>query len=176
MHKRWGLYLSVAFVAIFAMGQGSLSLNDTGIEFPDGSIQTSAALGLGATAQTGFNARCWGTMLSPNSNSLCTAYTVPSGKILVLESVSLRFGKLPDQDMKAMLRVYSGGVLQDPLHWISYEQVGVDGSYAIYETTKLMRMYFEAGESVVFQLLRILTAGNVGYDFAFSGYLVDAAP
>ena len=38
----------------------------------------------------------------------------------------------------------------------------------------MLRAYFQAGQKVYFSVLRDVTTDSVGYDFTFSGFLVDA--
>jgi hypothetical protein len=101
-------------------------------------------------------------------------FTVPGGKILVIEHVSVWTRMLTGQQMvRASVRTTANG--QQVTHDIRPEFVGADSGPAdVHLAAEDLRLYADPGTTVFLLVERNTTTGGAPVEIGVSGYLVDA--
>ncbi len=97
MRERRFLYFTLGVVAILAVGGAPpLSLENSGIRFPDGSFQTTAAI-----VDSGTPVHDESTVSISDTDfcsSFTSLYTVPNGKFLIIDWVSIESNSVNQLD------------------------------------------------------------------------------
>ncbi len=172
MKEKWILYFALGVVAVVSMGQ-TMGIRNDGIQFPDGSLQTTAAAAAGDPVQ--FVGLC--ALADDQHITSQTMYTVPSGQRLEIEFVGLvAFNLAPAETVLPMIGTSFGG---DTTLFVFEEFVG-GTSYPLTGLTikgkrpSTVRMYADPESSVVCQ---VFSTTNIGTDreiqMNVSGRLVD---
>ena len=170
------LYFVLGSLVVLTMAQAPLAVHSDGIEFPDGTIQTTAAVDLAAAARQSVNSLCIGSV-DPGTNwGYCSPYAVPTGKIFVLESISGALGVPPGQQGQAYLyRQPVGGGALIKIHYLPL--LLIDGTTNNFQLrNNMLRAYFGEEQQVIFRVYRDDTVAELGFEVTVSGYLVDASP
>ena len=169
------LYFALGVLVVVCVG--AVGIEDAGIEFPDGSFQTTAA---GFTAAGAVQGKA--PLLQIVGISSCsgweTLYSVPAGKRLVIEWLSVQGGTLPPTAAYPMdLRVKTHDGNQEIIHPIVRLENGVVVGISFF-TTQIwsgpVRLYSEAGHPVEVSICINVELEDepVGW-VSFSGYLID---
>ena len=151
-----------------------------GFKFADGTVQATAGITPNqlvlvrdvdnpALQPVQANASC-------NSNSVdsceVTIFTVPLGKRLVIEYVSMGATIPPSQGATLTIDTFAGGAEATHLFPLSPPAVPILGTTRTF-LGQQVRIYADPGKTVLVQALRTSTAGNATFEFSISGYLVN---
>lgn len=152
--------------------QGTIETTSGGVKFPDGSVQTTAFSAMSSPPLQPFANQLSATF--PFGAAGTTAmFTVPAGKRLVIETVSLRvtlpFGQIVESF--TITTSVNGQVIDSSLFPSPIPQ---SGSASISGVTQPLKIYADAGTQVIAGILRGFAAADGAFTLAISGYLVDA--
>lgn len=192
----WRLALVVAAVAALAGAAGPLALRDDGVLFPDGSLQSTAAMGLAGAARSSFRWGCALVLEDGEASGYCKLEmdygksvvgglvgTVPRDKIMVVETVSGQVISGASQGVAAELQsgpVSSGIYTRLELSLVALGGVrqpwDAAGDFELLTVGRPLRTYFYENEPVQIQVHRSAgTGGQLQARFVIQGYFVDAS-
>ncbi len=121
-------------------------------------------------ARSAFHASADVGIPDTRSEGLATITTVPAGKRLVIEYVSILAQAPTGQKLFAQITVFVDSVGQN--HFITLTPQGAFSSTDVFTAAQPTRLYADAGTNVTASLFRNATTGVVGNTVAISGYLV----
>ncbi len=171
-------FLYFALGVLLVVSVGAVGLHDKGIEFPDGSFQTSAS---GFTAATAVQGQ---VSLSIIGTSECsgwtTLYAVPSGKRLVIEWMNAQteifVGIAGTHPADVSVRTHNGvGTVIYPFARLVFpDSIGSSFFFGTFFHANV-RLYSEGNHDVdvLMCLNQEVTDNGIG-KVSFTGYLVDA--
>ena len=152
--------------------QGTIETTSGGVKFPDGSVQTTAFSAMSSPPLQPF-AKQLSATFPVGAPGTTASFTVPAGKRLVIETVSLLvtlpFGQIVESF--SITTSVNGQVIDCSLFPSPIPQ---SGSGSIYGVTQPLKIYADAGTQVIAGILRGFAAGDGSFTLAISGYLVDA--
>ena len=170
---RGGLRLLVVSVAaLLAAAASALVLHQEGVQFPDGSVQVTAAMSTAEIARGGVNHSCRLLLEDGSDDWAPCNFVVPEGHILVVEYVSLA-GTAPSGVVLGWgcFDFLSGEPTALALPHAPLSRVtGPSGER--YEAGQLYRAYVRGERTFEMVIVRDSTVGQVDVTVAFSGYLV----
>lgn len=164
-------------VGVLIAAAGPLTLRNDGIQFPDGSLQTSAPFGFDNVANAAVNLRC--QVLSGDFGATQMTVScgdpVPPGTVLVVEHVSANLGV--DEfangcDLRAFL--HTDGTGTSAVHALKLETEAVAGGFLQLNTNTPMRVYFRYPEQPYFRVFRTCEDHFWFATFFLTGYYVDS--
>lgn len=160
---------------------GGLVLHDTGIEFPDGSVQTTAAasFGLEDAANRAVRFLCFDDVPVDGSKLIVECGPVPAGQIFVAESFSISARVLGDcSDAYASL-VFLDDQTFDASHYVADVSLVTeldDPPVHLYRQSSPTHLYYTEGQKPGLMVDRICSDGYTGAFEArliITGYSVD---
>ena len=168
-------FFAIGVLAVLSIG--AISLEDNGIVFPDGSFQTTAG-GLTASQAVQGKTPLLTIVGIGGCSQWTTLYSVPAGKRLVIEWLSVQgatLGATVTYPMDLFVRTHDG--LDQVIHPLVRLENGVGVGIAFYKTqiwSGPVRLYSEASQPVQVRMcinneLEDQTVGSA----SFSGYLID---
>ena len=185
--KRW-LYFALGVTTVISLGAvtnqlvplapaSGVALSETGITFPDGTEQTTAAMDAASTARSNKLDSCTVYLTDGEQVESCSFDEVPAGKILVVEFVSGQLGVPGGQGVEIhfVQSHPSGSFLQHKLlHRYQYTDSGGDNEYIV---SQLVRLYVDEANALHVRVTRNTSTGdNIWGDFWMTGYYVDRLP
>lgn len=103
-----------------------------------------------------------------------TLYTVPAGKRLVIEYVTINTDIPINSGAFAFITTQVGSTTARFYVPTSFQSLFNGGTTAIFEGQQITRLYADAGTAVGYEVHRSTGAGPAENEISFSGYLVDA--
>ena len=188
MSRKPCLYLVLGVLATISLGavtnqatplpsvlEQGVALHSTGVEFPDGTLQTTAYGGNYGAPEQVFQDSCSVTQATATGFGNCDlATTVPAGKRLVIETVS-GFGFTENFIMGS--GVLTAGSFSHSFPMLNSESSSTGLRYLGFNHA--VRLYVDGPATLEFDLMGGFTTGAspdyfIGY--SVSGYLVDVIP
>jgi hypothetical protein len=177
MRERRSLYFALGVMTVVSLGAvtnqlapsaNPLVLRDEGIQFPDGTIQRTAAPDLGSAARSSFRYDCSADLPDGVGGGQCSFPAVPTGKMAVVEFFE-GLVQLPlDQRAEMRFEGAAYGVVY-VRHQYSNPDLVLDFSVV----SEPHRLYLDEGLSLTVFLSRYASAGNGFFQVWVTGYLVD---
>ena len=164
-------------VGVLIAATDPLALRNDGIQFPDGSVQTTAAasFGLDDAANSAVHLQCSvsGSSTASSVDLLC-GESVPLNKTLVIEHISALVSVLSGCDIRGFFGHFNlaGGYNGDS-HWLTFVPEQISGSTQYFIENTPMRVHFPEFEKVGIRVLRNCTGSSWGVSLDVSGYYVD---
>lgn len=144
----------------------------SGVKFPDGTVQTTAVSAMSSPPLQPFAKQLSASFL-PGAEGTSAMFTVPAGKRLVIETVSLLvtlpFGQIVESftiTTSVNGQMIDCGLFPSP--------IPQSGSRSIYGITQPLKIYADAGTQVTASIFRGFASQDGGFNLSISGYLVDA--
>ena len=169
-------------VGMLIAAAGPLALHDDGIQFPDGSVQTTAPFGPDDAANSSVSLYCQfsGGLLDFEEVFVCDDPVLP-GKILVVEHLSARVildipGGSTCDAHAILLSNHPLGDFEHLQFLTLVPEVITDGTWHDLRTSTPMSVYFDEGESPSLLVERTCFDESWDVEILLSGYLVDKRP
>ena len=148
---------------------GVIESTSGGVKFPDGTVQTTAVNKTSSPALQPF-ARSLVVLLPPVGPAEAM-FTVPAGKQLVIETVSLEIGVISLENFVALtLRSTVGG---EVVSYRLYANKVFSTAASTYGFTQPLKFYADPDTQVIATLIREYSTQAGGFSLTLSGYLVD---
>jgi len=151
---------------------GAIETTIGGVKFPDGTVQTTAFSVQSSPPLQPFAKEIAATFPG-NGTSATAMFTVPAGKRLVIETVSLLIFLPSGQNYDSVSIATSVGG-QTVNYSLFPGPIPQSGTASVYGITQPLKIYADAGTQVVAAVLRPIAFGDGTLDLVISGYLVDA--
>ena len=171
MKERAFLWFAVGVLSV--VGIGALSLRDDGIQFPDGSVQTTAGQPAGAPLQVEVFVNIADLEFC---SSITVLYNVPADKLLLIEWVgieSLALLAADPVDVDIEVDAGDGGILH-PVVRLTDSQSTAGSFFVTQRWSNQVRLYGAAGTPVRAQACRDGDLDAHVVRITFSGKLFDA--
>ena len=151
---------------------GAIETTLGGVKFPDGTVQTTAFSVQSSPPLQPFAKEVAGSFTA-NGVSASAMFTVPAGKRLVIETVSLLIFLPSGQNFDSVSIATSvGGQVVN--YSLFPGPIPQSGGASLYGITQPLKIYADAGTQVVATGLRAIASGDGTLNLVVSGYLVDA--
>ena len=148
---------------------GVIESTSGGVKFPDGTVQTTAVNKTSSPALQPF-ARSLTAQLPPVGPAEAM-FTVPAGKQLVIETVSLEMAVISQENFVDLtLSSTVGGEVVSYRLFANKVFSNLANTYAF---TQPLKFYADPDTQVIATFLRRYTTGSGGFSLTLSGYLVD---
>jgi hypothetical protein len=152
---------------------GVIESTSGGVKFPDGTVQTTAVNKTSSPALQPF-ARSLTVQFPPGGGPAEAMFTVPAGKQLVIETVSLEISLVPSQANFVPLTL-SSTVGGEVVNYRLFANKVLDFSSLVnlYAFTQPLKFYADPDTQVIATLKRENSVQTGGFSLYLSGYLVD---
>ena len=151
---------------------GTIETTIGGVKFPDGTGQTTAFSVQSSPPLQPF-AKELAASFPASGTSASAMFTVPAGKRLVIETVSLLIFLPSGQNFDSVSIATSVGG-QTVNYSLFPSPIPQSGTVSLYGVTQPLKIYADAGTQVVAAILRPIASGDGTLNLVISGYLVDA--
>lgn len=188
MREKRLLYFVLGVMAVVSTGAvtnqiaplapaSGVALGDTGIRFPDGTEQTTAATDAGSAARNSFSASCRAFTIGGGGS--CRFPAVPAGKIMVVEFVSADVvfaestipGTLGGVELWVEYALGGSDQVHTLVHHYQYKD---SAEYDRYKTSQPIRLYVDQQTTLTAVIND--TVDHLNGTFWITGHYVDMVP
>jgi hypothetical protein len=170
MNEKRFLYFALGVLTVVSVG--AVSLHDQGVQFPDGTLQTSAAVAAAHPALSSFKHYCTETISATATFNSCELPPVPAGKMAVIEFIEGHLTTPGDQGGE--MWVGSSGFGWFGTVDLRHQQID-EYSNHISVVSQPYRTYMDEGQYLALTVHRNVSVGDAWFHVWVSGYLVDKA-